>query len=466
MKFIRYDAIKNWKSNNIEDIIDVTDEIPEKIQFAKPIDKGIDWLEFVEVDRYYDELVYSSEFQDLVTSLYLEVMKALEHRFVKRRKNLRKFMRRSTTYAFDNNYLFQALFKYLRTHIIYHYLPSYDTYSSYDTYLLEQAFEPSDLNVIGAVMETFLRDLPPASPEFRQLFGLTEYGTEEVWWDMDGKYREENDMTQVQLNIMQSTTPRTTKPWLGEHKDEIVSLYLYYWEIITSDKWEEGPTRSDKRNRFIYRIVKRPLNPSAENKYHRFMSSLLKIAENTIRKKHKMRQIKVEADEDNLSRRFRKAVFEAIMVHNASLIEVVTKKQPKVIRLNPTKISDSQKDLSTVVNMISDFVGEDDSEEEEQVEVEVTEVTEAKDQPVDENQTYKEFLRRLVKETSLSVTEVTETCRKNGMLLNAFIHAVNQFLYDAFEDQVVVVEGDEIVVDEFYIDELNELVENDFSELD
>lgn len=199
------------------------------------------------------------------------------------------------------------------------------------------------------------------------------------------------------------------------------------------------------------------------------MSSLLKIAENTIRKKHKMRQIKVEADEDNLSRRFRKAVFEAIMAHNASLIEVATKKQPKVIRLNPTKISDSQKDLSSVVNMISDFVGEDDSEEEEQVEVEVsevTEVTEAKDQPVDENQTYKEFLRRLVKETSLSVTEVTETCRENGTLLNAFIHAVNQFLYDAFEDQVVVVEGDAIVVDEFYIDELNELVENDFSELD
>src|SRR5699024_6934017 len=140
--------------------------------------------------------------------------------------------------------------------------------------------------------------------------------------------------------------------------------------------------------------------------------------------------------------------------------------QPKVIRLNPTKISDSQKDLSSVVNMISDFVGEDGSEEEEQVEVEVSEVTEAKDQAVDENQTYKEFVRRLVKETSLSVTEVTEICRENGMLLNAFIHAVNQFLYDAFEDQVVVVEGDEIVVDEFYIDELNELVENDFSELD
>ena len=91
--------------------------------------------------------------------------------------------------------------------------------------------------------------------------------------------------------------------------------------------------------------------------------------------------------------------------------------------------------------MISDFVGEDDFEEEEQVEVEVSEVTEAKDQPVDENQTYKEFVRRLVKETSLSVTEVTETCRENGMLLNAFIHAVNQFLYDAFEDQVVLVEG-------------------------
>ena len=29
MKFIRYDAIKNWKSNNVEDIIDVTDEIPK-----------------------------------------------------------------------------------------------------------------------------------------------------------------------------------------------------------------------------------------------------------------------------------------------------------------------------------------------------------------------------------------------------------------------------------------------------
>src|SRR5699024_12278813 len=88
--------------------------------------------------------------------------------------------------------------------------------------------------------------------------------------------------------------------------------------------------------------------------YTTLFRSLLKIAENTIRKKHKMRQIKVETDEDNLSRRFRKAVFEAIMAHNASLIEVATKKQPKVIRLNPTKISDSQKDLSSVVNMIRD----------------------------------------------------------------------------------------------------------------
>src|SRR5699024_4573319 len=185
--------------------------------------------------------------------------------------------------------------------------------------------------------------------------------------------------------------------------------------------------------------------------YTTLFRSLLKIAENTIRKKHKMRQIKVETDEDNLSRRFRKAVFEAIMAHNASLIEVATKKQPKVIRLNPTKISDSQKDLSSVVNMISDFVGEDDFEEEEQVEVEVSEVTEAKAQPVDENQIYKDFVSRLVKESSLSVLEVTETCRENGVLLNAFIQAVNQFLYDAFEDQVVIVEDEEIVVDEFYI---------------
>lgn len=463
MKFIRYESIKNWKSNNIEDIIDVTDEVPEKIQFAKPIDKEIDWLQFVEVDRYYDEMVNSGEFQELASTLYMDVMRALERHFEKKRANLRKFMRRSTGYTFDNNYLFQALFKHLRTQIIHHYQPSYQTYSNYDTYLLEQAFVKDDVNVIIQVIETFLASLPPASIEFQALFQLTQYGTQQVWWDMGGEYRQQNEMTDVELNIMQSTTPRTTKPWTGEHKGEIIALYLSYWNIITSDKWVDGPTKSEKRNRFITRITKRPVNPVAENKYHRFITSLLKLAENTIRKKHKIRTINVEGDEDNIRRRFRKAVYEEIMAANASHLEEATKIQPKVIRLNRVKITNSQADLTTIVDLISDFVGEDEPEEQDD-EI-VSDEVELSSESIEENSLYTHFIRRLVAENSIDVEDATHYCREHGLLLNAFINEVNQFLYDFIDDQVVINEGEEIVVDEFYIEELQEIVANHFKKI-
>ncbi|MBZ6527537.1 hypothetical protein HYQ40_07065 [Aerococcaceae bacterium DSM 111021] len=463
MKFISYESIKNWKSNNIEDIIDVTDEVPEKIQFAKPIDKEIDWLQFVEVDRYYDEMVNSGEFQELTTTFYLNVMDALEQHFKNKQANLRKFMRRSTGYTFDNNYLFQALFKHLRTQIIHHYRPSYETYSSYDTYLLEQAFGKDDVNVIIGVIETFLAKLPPASPEFQAIFGLTQYGTEQVWWDMDGEYRKQHKMTEAQVNIMQSTTPRSTKPWTGEYKGDIIALYLSYWKIITSNKWVDGPTKSEKRNRFIARIVKRPLNPSSENKYHRFITSLLKLAENTIRQKHKIRAIKIEGDEDNIRRRFRKDVYEEIMTANRLILEEENKLQPKVIRLNREKITDSQADLTTIVDLIGEFVGEEEDSDEEAMEV-VSEIVEVMTESTDENSLYTEFIRRLVAETSIDASDAANYCRQNGLLLNAFINDVNQFLYDFIDDQVVINEGDKIVIDEFYVEELQEIVENNFKE--
>lgn len=469
MKFINYESIKNWKSKLLADIIDVTDDIPEKIKTIS-FSEETDWLQFVHLGRYYDETSQSDEFQQQIMDLYNRIMNALNLRFHKKRRNLKRTMRDSAIYSHQQNYLYQSMFNYCRYHLRHYYQPSYDYYSNYEIYALQNAFSDVDWGFIQGEVESYIQNLPPVSEELRELFSLTEYGTEKLWWDLDGHFRHQTELTQVQLNIMNSTTPRHSKPWEGKYHHEILALYLEYWEIILDESLKNGPTRSEKRNDFIRRIESTAVNPWEESRYDKIISALLKVAENTIRKKRKIREIKIVREEETLTKRFRKEVVEKIQQRNQEEIQQKVLKKPKVIRLNKEKISSSQADLSTVVDLISDFVGDEElsvSESASELETVVLDEIVEPVEPLDDdpNIVYKQFVQRILEQESISQEEANEFCRERGFLLNAFINNINQFLYDFIDDQVVVNEGDQIIIDEFYVDEMKELLANDFKEV-
>lgn len=469
MKFIRYEALKNWKSNNLADIIDVTDDIPEKIRSPKAAETDVDWLQFINFERYqYQQYGDSEELKHLTESLYLEIMHALAKQYQQKQVNLRKFMRSAGVYTFDNNTLFQALFHYVRDCIIQHYRPTYSLPSNYETYLLNQSFVGEDQQIIMDTIATYNNNLPKASEELQQLFGLTPHGTVKVWWDFDGEYRANHELTPVEENIMQSTTSRTTKPWTTEHKNDIVPLYLAYWSILLDSQFSEGPTNDVEVNRYFNRVQYHPLNQVTESKFYRLFTSLLKIAENTIRKKYKLRLIQVESDVEKLKRHLQKDVFAALMQKNQELLEVEDKQPAKLIQLDQQKLHHSQVDLTKVVDMITDFVGEDSTElelKQDEV-VEVAEVQEPNDEDLpamnDEVLFYQQFLRQLVEAGEMTVSQATYLCRERGLLLNAFINEVNEYVYEYVDDQVLVQDGERIVIDSFYTEDIQELIANNF----
>ena len=132
-------------------------------------------------------------------------------------------------------------------------------------------------------------------------------------------------------------------------------------------------------------------------------------------------------------------------------------KKAKKIRLNQDRIDRSRKDLSKTVKNISDFVGETDEffdEEDENIEV------------PNEEDTYsisddtRKVLGEIINKGQLAKGKAEAMAMDKGLFLNVFINNINDELYDYINDQTLLIDGDKIIIDEFYVEMVKELVDD------
>ncbi|MCB2285731.1 NINE protein [Clostridium algidicarnis] len=129
----------------------------------------------------------------------------------------------------------------------------------------------------------------------------------------------------------------------------------------------------------------------------------------------------------------------------------------KKIELDMDKVKDSKKELNETVDIIKEYIG--DEEEAQKIDV-VEKIIEGKDDEKLEFK-YAEFLKLVLDKGSINVEEGKKIAMDNGTLLNAFISDVNQKLYEYIKDQTIIIEGNYIKIDDFYVDMVKELVINE-----
>lgn len=129
----------------------------------------------------------------------------------------------------------------------------------------------------------------------------------------------------------------------------------------------------------------------------------------------------------------------------------------KKIELDMDKVQVSKKELSETVNILKEYIGEDDKE--------VVKKECLKEEVIEKKDTkavfkYGEFLGLILEKGSVGIEHGKKIAMDNGTLLNAFISDVNKELYEYIQDQTVIIEDDYIKIDDFYIDMVKELMTN------
>ena len=149
------------------------------------------------------------------------------------------------------------------------------------------------------------------------------------------------------------------------------------------------------------------------------------------------------------------------------------KVKAKRIKLNKKLVKKSRKDLSKTVATINDFVGEEDyglekdeeknlsDDSENLIEDEKTLGSKPESFGGEEkiSQMTRNFLGKILDEGFISKDEATDLALEEGLFLNVFINNMNDELYEFTNDQTLVIEGDRVLIDEFYVDMIKELID-------
>lgn len=128
----------------------------------------------------------------------------------------------------------------------------------------------------------------------------------------------------------------------------------------------------------------------------------------------------------------------------------------KRINLDKKLVNKSRRDLTKTVETINDFVGEDDYLEEEIPEKEYK--TDSKDYN-NISETTRKLLKDIIITGFITKEEAEDMAMKEGLFLNVFINNINDELYEYTNDQTLIVEEDRVIIDEFYVGIVKELID-------
>ena len=128
--------------------------------------------------------------------------------------------------------------------------------------------------------------------------------------------------------------------------------------------------------------------------------------------------------------------------------------KPKRISLDDKKIASSRKALRSTVETISQFVGEEEN-------IETTyDLPEKEEEPNENNlsEASRNFLKLLIEKGPVGEDDARKIAQDQGLFLNIFIKQVNDELYDYINDQTIRIEDGNVLIDEFYLDMVEEYI--------
>lgn len=129
----------------------------------------------------------------------------------------------------------------------------------------------------------YLEKLPRLNNEIIVYYNLTPNGLPYRYWDRDGKFRKEYNLSDLEERILEQTSFRQTKIWNNyEAKKQMLLLYLDEWKII-----EERLKTEEKLKKKSKKIINAILNLQDYGyfEYNEIegLYTILKIVENKIR---------------------------------------------------------------------------------------------------------------------------------------------------------------------------------------
>ncbi len=129
----------------------------------------------------------------------------------------------------------------------------------------------------------YLEKLPRLNNEIIMYYNLTQNGLPYRYWDRDGKFRKEYNLSDLEQRILEQTSFRQTKIWNNyEAKKQMILLYLDEWKII-----EERVKTEEKLKKKSKKIINAILNLEDYGyfEYNEIegLYAILKIVENKIR---------------------------------------------------------------------------------------------------------------------------------------------------------------------------------------
>ena len=129
----------------------------------------------------------------------------------------------------------------------------------------------------------YLEKLPRLNNEIIMYYNLTPNGLPYRYWDRDGKFRKEYNLSDLEERILEQTSFRQTKIWNNyEAKKQMLLLYLDEWKII-----EERLKTEEKLKKKSKKIINAILNLQDYGyfEYNEIegLYAILKIVENKIR---------------------------------------------------------------------------------------------------------------------------------------------------------------------------------------
>ena len=132
-------------------------------------------------------------------------------------------------------------------------------------------------------INAYLKELPRLNTEIIEYYNLTPNGLPYRYWDRDGEFRKEYNLSDLEQRILEQTSFRQTKIWNNyEAKKQMILLYLDEWKII-----EERVKTEEKLKKKSKKIINAILNLEDYGyfEYNEIegLYAILKIVENKIR---------------------------------------------------------------------------------------------------------------------------------------------------------------------------------------
>lgn len=159
----------------------------------------------------------------------------------------------------------------------------------------------------------------------------------------------------------------------------------------------------------------------------------------------------------------------------------------KEIKLDKALITASHSALDTIIDMVDTYLSDDETSEgldaavslnvfaemelspsEEQSEAENVVTTavsaaasiieEAENPDSEQESEHMQFLKQLVADNGISLDDFKEQAKTKGKLHQAYLTELNEVLYEIFDDQVLVISQQQVIIEEDFMEEMREWV--------